>query len=56
LIQIANKANKPIISLDILSGLSPTTGHHNGVFIKADMIITFDFAKTGFMANHAQKI
>jgi NAD(P)H-hydrate epimerase len=55
LIQIANKANKPIISLDIPSGLSPTTGHHSGVFIKADMTITFGFAKTGLMANHAQK-
>lgn len=55
LIQIMNSHGKPIIAADIPSGLSPDTGHHSGVFVKADMTIAFGFAKTGLMAPHAQK-
>lgn len=55
LIQFANKTNKPIIAVDIPSGLSPDTGHHSGVFIKAVATFTLGFAKTGLMAAHAQK-
>ncbi|GAB4029558.1 MAG: hypothetical protein Fur0012_04100 [Elusimicrobiota bacterium] len=55
LIQIMNKAGKPIIAADIPSGLSPDTGHHSGVFVTAALTVTFGFAKTGLMAPHAQK-
>jgi len=55
LIQIANKSLKPIIAVDIPSGLSPDTGHHSGVFIKATLTLTLGLAKTGLMAAHAQK-
>ncbi|MBI4351771.1 MAG: NAD(P)H-hydrate epimerase [Elusimicrobia bacterium] len=54
-IQLMNKSGKPIIAVDIPSGLSPDTGHHSGVFIMAKLTLTLGFAKTGLMAAHAQK-
>src|SRR3989339_2230571 len=54
-IQLMNKSLKPIIAVDIPSGLSPDTGHHSGVFITARVTFTLGFAKTGLMALHAQK-
>lgn len=54
-IQLMNKSAKPIIAVDIPSGLSPDTGHHSGVFIIAGHTLTLGFAKTGLMAPHAQK-
>lgn len=54
-IQLMNKSAKPIIAVDIPSGLSPDTGHHSGVFITARHTLTLGFAKTGLMAPHAQK-
>lgn len=55
LIQIMNKTGKDIVAADIPSGISPDTGHHSGVFVKASLTVTFGFAKTGLMAAHAQK-
>ncbi|OGS57986.1 MAG: NAD(P)H-hydrate epimerase [Elusimicrobia bacterium RIFOXYB2_FULL_62_6] len=54
-IQLMNKSGKPIIAVDIPSGLSPDTGHHSGVFVTARHTLTLGFAKTGLMALHAQK-
>ena len=53
-IQLMNKSGRPIVSVDIPSGLSPDTGHHSGVFITAKHTLTLGFAKTGLMASHAQ--
>jgi len=55
IIQLMNKSARPIIAVDIPSGLSPDTGHHSGVFIIAKHTLTLGFAKTGLMAPHAQK-
>lgn len=55
LIQLMNKSGRPIIAVDLPSGLSPDTGHHSGVFIMAKLTLTLGFAKTGLMAAHAQK-
>ncbi|PIU17742.1 MAG: NAD(P)H-hydrate epimerase [Elusimicrobia bacterium CG08_land_8_20_14_0_20_59_10] len=54
LIQLMNKSGRPIVALDIPSGLSPDTGHHSGVYIMAKLTLTLGFAKTGLMAAHAQ--
>lgn len=54
-IQLMNKSARPIIAVDIPSGLSPDTGHHSGVFITARLTLTLGFAKSGLMAAHAQK-
>ncbi|MFA6434964.1 MAG: NAD(P)H-hydrate epimerase [Elusimicrobiales bacterium] len=54
-IQLMNKSAKPVIAVDLPSGLSPDTGHHSGVFITAGHTLTLGFAKTGLMAPHALK-
>lgn len=54
-IQLMNKSGRPIIAVDIPSGLSPDTGHHSGVFVIARLTLTLGFAKSGLMAAHAQK-
>ncbi|OGR64757.1 MAG: NAD(P)H-hydrate epimerase [Elusimicrobia bacterium GWB2_63_16] len=54
-IQLMNKSARPIVAVDIPSGLSPDTGHHSGVFIIAKLTLTLGFAKSGLMAAHAQK-
>ncbi len=55
LIQMMNRTGKKIFAVDIPSGLSPDTGHHSGVFVKAHMTFTLGFPKSGLMAPHAQK-
>ncbi|MHB0995309.1 MAG: NAD(P)H-hydrate epimerase [Elusimicrobiales bacterium] len=54
-IQLMNKSGRPIVAVDIPSGLSPDTGHHSGVFVIAKLTLALGFAKTGLMAAHAQK-
>ncbi|OGR79376.1 MAG: NAD(P)H-hydrate epimerase [Elusimicrobia bacterium GWC2_64_44] len=54
-IQLMNKSARPIIAVDIPSGLSPDTGHHSGVYIMARLTLTLGFSKSGLMAAHAQK-
>ncbi len=54
-IQLMNKSGRPIIAVDIPSGLSTDTGHHSGVFVIAKLTLTLGFAKAGLMAAHAQK-
>jgi NAD(P)H-hydrate epimerase len=47
-IQGLNEAKKPILSIDIPSGLDGTTGEIYGTGIKADTTVTLSFAKRGF--------
>jgi hydroxyethylthiazole kinase-like uncharacterized protein yjeF len=53
-IQLMNKSARPIVAIDIPSGLSPDTGHHSGVYVMARLTLTLGFAKSGLMAPHAQ--
>ncbi|MBW1978315.1 MAG: NAD(P)H-hydrate dehydratase [Deltaproteobacteria bacterium] len=46
-IQDANSAKKPIMSIDIPSGLNADTGQVMGVAIKAELTVTFGFPKLG---------
>lgn len=55
MIQEITKSKKPVIAVDIPSGLHPDTGYHSGVFITADMTLTLGLAKRGLLAPHAQK-
>lgn len=47
-------AKKPVIAIDIPSGIHPDTGHHSGVFVVADMTLTLGLAKRGLLAPHAK--
>ena len=55
IIQLMNKSAKPIIAVDIPSGLSPDTGRYSGVSVVARHTLTLGFAKTGLMAPQARK-
>jgi NAD(P)H-hydrate epimerase len=54
-IQLMNKSGRPIIAVDLPSGLSADTGHHSGVYVIARLTLTLGFAKSGLMAAHAQQ-
>jgi len=55
-IQLMNKSARPVIAVDLPSGLDPDTGRAPGVFIKAAHTLTLGFAKTGLLAPSAGKI
>lgn len=55
LIQAVNRAKKPVVAIDIPSGIHPDTGHHGGVFVTAALTVTLGLPKRGLLATHAQK-
>ncbi len=48
-IEIINSSGKPVISVDIPSGLEANTGKVHGACIKANMTVTFAHAKLGLV-------
>ncbi|PCI40575.1 MAG: NAD(P)H-hydrate epimerase [Elusimicrobia bacterium] len=55
MIQRMMKAGKPVIAVDIPSGINGETGHHSGVFITADRTFVLGLPKRGLLAPHALK-
>lgn len=55
LIQAVNRAKKPVVAIDIPSGIHPDTGHHGGVFVTAALTVALGLPKRGLLATHAQK-
>ena len=51
LIQRLNQSGKPILAVDVPSGLDATTGKIYGACVKAYKTVTFTFAKKGFYLN-----
>lgn len=47
-------AKKPVIAVDIPSGIHPDTGYHSGVYVVADLTLTLGLAKRGLLAPHAK--
>lgn len=47
LIEIINKSGRPVIAIDVPSGLDSDTGKVSGTCIKADKTVTFGLLKTG---------
>lgn len=56
LIKAANFSLKPLLSLDLPSGLDPTTGALPGPCIRARATLTLAMPKTGLLAPGAQKV
>ncbi|MFC1521577.1 NAD(P)H-hydrate epimerase [Elusimicrobiota bacterium] len=54
-IQKMMKAEKPIIALDVPSGMNSDTGHHTGVYIQAVLTVTLGLPKVGLQKPHAQQ-
>lgn len=49
-----NKAKKPVVAVDIPTGLHPDTGYHSGAFVTADLTLTLGLPKRGLLAPHAK--
>lgn len=47
-------AKKPVVAVDIPSGIHPDTGHHSGVFVVAELTLTLGLPKRGLLAPHAK--
>jgi len=50
-IEFLNNTDRPIISVDVPSGLDATTGEQLGKSIRATMTVTFSLVKRGFFIN-----
>ncbi|MFH1726226.1 MAG: NAD(P)H-hydrate epimerase [Elusimicrobiota bacterium] len=55
MIQRIMKAGKPVIAVDIPSGLNPETGYHSGVIVTAAVTCTLGLPKTGLLAQAAKR-
>jgi hydroxyethylthiazole kinase-like uncharacterized protein yjeF len=55
MIQALTRSKKPVVAVDIPSGIHPDTGYHSGVFVTAAVTVTFGCAKRGLLTPHAQK-
>lgn len=49
IIELINRTKKPVLAIDIPSGLHPDTGLPQGICVKADVTATFGYAKTGLV-------
>ncbi|OGR93786.1 MAG: hypothetical protein A2V88_05180 [Elusimicrobia bacterium RBG_16_66_12] len=49
-----NKAKKPVVAVDIPTGLHPDTGYHSGAYVAADLTLTLGLPKKGLLAPHAK--
>ncbi len=54
-IQLMNQSARPVVALDLPSGLSPDTGHYGGASVIARLTLTFGFAKPGLLEPRARK-
>jgi NAD(P)H-hydrate epimerase len=51
IIQLINNSEKPVLAVDVPSGLDAANGNVRGVCIKATKTVTFARPKTGFIGN-----
>lgn len=54
-VQEIARAKKPVVAVDIPTGLHPDTGHHSGAYVTADLTLTLGLAKRGLLAPHAKQ-
>ncbi|MBN1870363.1 MAG: NAD(P)H-hydrate epimerase [Candidatus Omnitrophica bacterium] len=54
-IEAINKKAKKVFSVDTPSGIDGTTGEIYGVCVKADVTVTFNFMKKGFLRGQGPK-
>jgi NAD(P)H-hydrate epimerase len=48
-------AKKPVVAVDLPTGLHPDTGYHSGAYVTADLTLTLGLAKRGLLAPHAKQ-
>lgn len=47
-------SKKPVVAIDIPSGIHPDTGYHSGVFVVAELTLALGLPKRGLLAAHAK--
>jgi NAD(P)H-hydrate epimerase len=55
IIQRMMKSAKPVVAIDVPSGLNPDTGYHSGVVVAAVLTCTLGLPKRGLLAAPAQR-
>ena len=55
LITLINHANKPVVSVDVPSGLDADTGRPHDVAVKATVTVTFGLPKQGFFVEEGPR-
>ncbi len=55
MVQCMMKAQKPIIAIDIPTGLNPETGYHSGVIVRAQITCTLGLPKRGLLTAPARQ-
>ncbi len=53
-VQEIARAKKPVIAVDLPTGLHPDTGYHSGAYVTADLTLTLGLPKRGLLAAHAK--
>ncbi|MFA6281322.1 MAG: NAD(P)H-hydrate epimerase [Candidatus Omnitrophota bacterium] len=51
IVEVINQCSKPVVSLDVPSGLDALSGKAGGACVKAKTTVTFGFSKTGLIMN-----
>jgi hydroxyethylthiazole kinase-like uncharacterized protein yjeF len=54
-VQEITRAQKPVIAVDIPTGIHPDTGYHSGAYVTADLTLTLGLAKRGLLTPHAKQ-
>ncbi|MBI5596508.1 MAG: NAD(P)H-hydrate epimerase [Elusimicrobia bacterium] len=55
MIQCMVRSKKPVVAVDIPSGLHPDTGHHSGVVVEAALTLALGLPKRGLLAAAARR-
>ena len=55
MVQEVGRAKKPVVAVDLPTGLHPDTGYHSGAFVTADLTLTLGLPKRGLLAPHAKQ-
>jgi NAD(P)H-hydrate epimerase len=53
-VQEIARSKKPVVAIDLPTGLHPDTGYHSGAYVTADLTLTLGLAKRGLLAPHAK--
>ena len=56
MIKAANYIQKPVVAVDVPTGIDATTGAAHGVALNADVTVTFSYVKTGLQQGVGQKV
>jgi NAD(P)H-hydrate epimerase len=54
-IQAMTRSLKPVVAIDLPSGIHPDTGYHSGVFVTAALTLTLGLPKRGLVTAHARR-